>query len=184
MMGQVPQMANSSFNAQAQNVQSGGDHRNHPDTEKVRRFVQKKIYDYLILRGQQQSSDLSAKRMIDLTRLLEKALFNAASTLDEYMNQDSLETRLLFYLKQLRNTQNQRLLQQQQMNSGLANQNQQVMQQQQVNSGFGNMNQNQQFVQHGNSSGNLSTMIPTPGMDNQNLIFYVCMCLYVCEYLL
>lgn len=172
MMGQVTQMSNSSYNGQAQNVQGSGDHhRNHPDAERVRKFVQKKIYDYLIVRGQQQSSDLSRQRMIDLTRLLDKALFSAASTLDEYMNIDTLETRLMFYLKQLRNNQNQRLLQQQQqqMTSGVGGQ-------QQVNSGFGNQNvlqnQNQQFVQqHGSSSGSISTMIPTPGMDFSSFSF-------------
>ncbi|KAK1355332.1 Histone acetyltransferase [Heracleum sosnowskyi] len=158
MMGQVAQMSNSSYNGQAQNVQASSDRRNHPDSEKVRGFVQKKIFDFLVARGQQQSSELSNKRVADFTRLVDRALFNSAATLDDYMNVDTLEVRLLTYLKDMRNNQKMLVHHQRQMNSGVGNQ-------QQVNSGFGNQSvlQNQQFVHHGNSSGNVSTMIPTPG---------------------
>ncbi|KAK1387403.1 S-adenosylmethionine synthase [Heracleum sosnowskyi] len=89
------------------------------DSEIVRRFVQKKIFEYVMVRGQRQPIQLPEKTVLDLTKLVDKALFNSASTLDKYMDMDTLEKRLMNFLRHLRvGMKNQRLLhQQQQMNS-------------------------------------------------------------------
>lgn len=76
------------------------------DADKVRRHIHNHIYDYLVIRGQQQATDTVDNRLIELAELIEKPLFDAASSLDEYMNLDTLERRLISYLKQVRDTYN------------------------------------------------------------------------------
>ncbi|GAB4849917.1 hypothetical protein Ancab_029218 [Ancistrocladus abbreviatus] len=66
------------------------------DLVKVRRFIQGRIYEFL---RQRQPQEISVKKMLDIVRRLEEGLFKAASTKEEYMNLDTLESRLHLFIK-------------------------------------------------------------------------------------
>ncbi|KAF7147333.1 hypothetical protein RHSIM_Rhsim03G0000100 [Rhododendron simsii] len=102
----VPQQNESPFSNQIQNL--GGHHNTmyvDPQLAKARKFMQEKIYEWLIQR-QQQPHDRQPKQLQDFARRLDEFLFrNAASrgslVLGDYMNLETLETRLHALIKRL-----------------------------------------------------------------------------------
>ncbi|CAN4080961.1 unnamed protein product [Withania somnifera] len=79
--------------------------RTMPNTEseflKARRFISRKIYEYLMRRQQQQGHEMQPQRVVDLVKRLEESLFKSASTKEEYINLSTLENRLLSLIKRL-----------------------------------------------------------------------------------
>ncbi|KAL8511296.1 hypothetical protein ACS0TY_017921 [Phlomoides rotata] len=69
-----------------------------PEYVKIRRYMQEKIWDFLMQR-RQQSHEVPKKKMVDLVKRLEEALFKSAKTTDEYLNLATLENRLHFLIK-------------------------------------------------------------------------------------
>ncbi|XP_047947725.1 histone acetyltransferase HAC1-like isoform X1 [Salvia hispanica] len=86
------QMQNPSMNRSMQNM--------GPEYVKTRRYMQEKIWGFLMQR-RQQSHEVSQKKMIDLVKRLEEALFKSAKTTEEYLNQATLESRLHVLIKRL-----------------------------------------------------------------------------------
>ncbi|KAL0289036.1 UNVERIFIED_CONTAM: Histone acetyltransferase HAC1 [Sesamum calycinum] len=109
-----------------------------PEIVKTRRYMQEKIWEFLMQR-RQQSHEVSTKKMIDLVKRLEEGLFKSATTKacyffilffhEEYLNLATLESRLHILIKR-----------------------------------FPTSNHNQQFS-HANSFPPAGTMIPTPGFQ-------------------
>ncbi|KAK9066804.1 hypothetical protein SSX86_014127 [Deinandra increscens subsp. villosa] len=104
--GQVPSQSGTSMSAvphQQTIMQSSGGQRStlnmDPSLVKVRRFIQDRIYEYLMKR--QQTQELAPKKMIDIVRRLEEGLFKIATTKEEYTNIDTLEHRLHSLIKRL-----------------------------------------------------------------------------------
>jgi E1A/CREB-binding protein len=64
----------------------------------ARRLVQAKIYE-IIMQKQQPGRELPQRKIYDIVKRLEEALFKTATTKDEYMNLDTLEARLQFLVK-------------------------------------------------------------------------------------
>ncbi|XP_024976551.1 histone acetyltransferase HAC1-like isoform X1 [Cynara cardunculus var. scolymus] len=88
-----------------------------PGFVKTRRFIQDRIYESLMQR--QQTREIAPKNVLDIVRRLEEGLFKTATTKEEYMNLETLETRLQVLIRRLPlNNQNQRY--QQQSNSSVA----------------------------------------------------------------
>ncbi|CAH1454279.1 unnamed protein product [Lactuca virosa] len=63
-----------------------------PGFDKARRFIQDRIYEFLMQR--QQTREIAPKNVLDIVRRLEEGLFKTATTKEEYMSLDTLETRL------------------------------------------------------------------------------------------
>ncbi|XP_074296793.1 histone acetyltransferase HAC1-like [Silene latifolia] len=108
--GQVPNQAanqlpglleqnGNSFHTQVQNF-NGQNNPSVMDTEvlRIRRFMRDKIYETLMLR-QSQPNEAFSKRCQDITKRLEEGLFKSATTKEEYMNMNTLETRLQVLVK-------------------------------------------------------------------------------------
>ncbi|KAI3758727.1 hypothetical protein L6452_06298 [Arctium lappa] len=152
--GQVPNQAGTSLSTipQQQNVmQSFGGQRNtlnmEPGFVKARRFIQERIYDFLMQR--QQTQEIAPKKVMDIVRRLEEGLFKTATTKEEYMNLETLENRLHVLIKRL----------------PLNNHNQQYQQQGNSSVAMGTMIPNPGMPQSGNSS----IMIPS-SMDNSFVV--------------
>ncbi|MCE3214699.1 hypothetical protein HAX54_053074 [Datura stramonium] len=98
----IPQQNGNPFPMQMQNP---GVHRSMPNMEseflKARRYISRKIYDYLMRRQQQQAQEMQPQRVVDLVKRLEESLFKSASTKEEYMDLSTLENRLLALIKRL-----------------------------------------------------------------------------------
>jgi E1A/CREB-binding protein len=111
-------------NSVTNQLQSVGVHRNNnamnmdPDFVRERQNIQKIIYKFLVQR-QQQPQTIASKKVMDIVRRLEEGLFKAASTKEEYLNLETLESRLHILIKQLplNNHNNQQFPQQQHLNS-------------------------------------------------------------------
>ncbi|XP_055802488.1 histone acetyltransferase HAC1-like isoform X2 [Solanum dulcamara] len=111
--GQVPNQSGTSLpgipqqngNPSPMQMQNSGVHRTLPNMEseflKVRRYISRKIYEYLMRRQQQQSQEMQPQRVVDLVKRLEESLFKSASTKEEYMDLSTLENRLLSVIKRL-----------------------------------------------------------------------------------
>ncbi|GMP35258.1 hypothetical protein CsSME_00007775 [Camellia sinensis var. sinensis] len=95
------QQNGSSLSTQLQNL-SG--RRNtlimEPELVKARRFMQEKIYEYLMQR-QQQAHDIQPKRVQDIVRRLDEGLFRNAASKEEYLSLETLENRLHVLIKRL-----------------------------------------------------------------------------------
>nr|GMD86545.1 histone acetyltransferase HAC1-like isoform X1 [Ipomoea batatas] len=114
--GQVPNQSGTSLpglsqqngNPLSTQMQNPSVHRNIPnmDTEtyKARKFITEKIYGFLMQR--QQAQEIPSKRVLDIVKRLEEALFKSASSKEEYMNLGTLESRLHILIKRLPNNQN------------------------------------------------------------------------------
>ncbi|KAH6763618.1 histone acetyltransferase of the CBP family 12 [Perilla frutescens var. frutescens] len=109
--GQVPNQAGTMLPGLPQEngnmpnqMQNPNMHRSNPNMDpeymNTRRFMQKKIWEFLMQR-RQQSHEVSNKKMIDLVKRLEEALFKSARTTDEYLNLATLENRLQILIKRL-----------------------------------------------------------------------------------
>ncbi|KAI3512982.1 hypothetical protein L1887_20305 [Cichorium endivia] len=70
-----------------------------PGFVKARRFIQERIYDFLMKR--QQTKEIAQKKVLDIVKRLEEGLFKTAASKEEYMNLDTLETRLHILIKRL-----------------------------------------------------------------------------------
>ncbi|GJV56945.1 histone acetyltransferase HAC1-like protein isoform X1 [Tanacetum coccineum] len=148
--GQVPNQAGASLSGipQQQNMmQNPGGQRSTLNMEsgfvKARRFIQERIYAFLMQR--QQTQEIAQKKVMDIVKRLEEGLFKTATTKEEYMNLDTLETRLHILIKRL----------------PLSNQNQQYQQQANTSVPMGTMIPNPGMPQSGNSN----IMVPS-SMDN------------------
>ncbi|CAH9088346.1 unnamed protein product [Cuscuta europaea] len=116
--GQVPNQGGASLQGLSQQngnplsnqMQNTSLHRNmaniDPDIYKARRFISEKIYGYLMQR--QQAHEISPKKMVDIVKRLEEALYKRATSKEEYLNLGSLESRLHFLIKQIPNNHNAR----------------------------------------------------------------------------
>ncbi|CAN4090415.1 unnamed protein product [Withania somnifera] len=113
MSGQVPNQSGTSLpgvphqngNPSPVQMQNPGVHRTMPNMEseflKARRFISRKIYEYLMRRQQQQGHEMQPQRVVDLVKRLEESLFKSASTKEEYTDLSTLENRLLLLIKRL-----------------------------------------------------------------------------------
>ncbi|XP_041989339.1 histone acetyltransferase HAC1-like isoform X3 [Salvia splendens] len=86
----LSQMQNSNFHRNVPNMD--------PETIKRRKYMQEKIWNFLMQR-RQQSPEVPNRRMVDLVKRLEDGLFRNAMTMEEYLNLDTLERRLLILIK-------------------------------------------------------------------------------------
>ncbi|KAL3624661.1 hypothetical protein CASFOL_031329 [Castilleja foliolosa] len=112
MSGQVPNQSGTMLpGLQQQNgipvpgqMQNTSIHRGVPNMDseyaKTRRYMQEKIWEFLMHR-RPQSQEAPSKKIIDLVKRLEDALFKSASTTDEYLNLATLEKRLHVLIKGL-----------------------------------------------------------------------------------
>ncbi|XP_051125312.1 histone acetyltransferase HAC1-like [Andrographis paniculata] len=106
MSGQLPNQSGSSLLPQ-QNTNSVPQHgilRNLPvvDQEfiKARKFVQEKIWEFLLQRHP-QAQNLPSKRILDIVKRLEETLLKSAMSRDEYLNMDTFENRLQVLIRHL-----------------------------------------------------------------------------------
>ncbi|XP_071693631.1 histone acetyltransferase HAC1-like [Rutidosis leptorrhynchoides] len=126
MGGQYPrQVSNQAANSvssipQQQNMTQNNDGSHatlsvQPGIANGRRFIQNKIYEFLMKR--QQTRDIAPKNVLDIVRRLEEGLFKSATSKEEYLNLETLENRLQILIKRLPFTQR---YQQQQNNHSVA----------------------------------------------------------------
>nr|KYP53841.1 Histone acetyltransferase HAC1 [Cajanus cajan] len=112
MSGQVPNQAGSQLSGLAQLNGSALSHQMPPlggvprstinmDPEllRARAFIQDKIFDMLLQRQQQPVTDLQRKKLKDLAKRLEEGMLKAALSKEDYMNLDTLESRLSNFLR-------------------------------------------------------------------------------------
>ncbi|KAM3339045.1 histone acetyltransferase HAC1 isoform X1 [Capsicum galapagoense] len=111
--GQVPNQSGTSLpglpqqngNPSSMQMQNPVVHRTMPNMEsellRVRRYISRKIYEYLMRRQQQQAQEMQPQRVVDLVKRLEESLFKSASTKEEYMDLSTLENRLLSVIRRL-----------------------------------------------------------------------------------
>ncbi|XP_047328554.1 histone acetyltransferase HAC1-like [Impatiens glandulifera] len=78
-------------------MQNLGGHRSTPaedqETFKMRKYMLDKIYQ-MVMQRQQSNQEIQSKKIQDIVKRLEEGLFRTATTKEEYMNLDTLETRL------------------------------------------------------------------------------------------
>ncbi|KAL7086653.1 hypothetical protein ACP275_13G014500 [Erythranthe tilingii] len=75
-------------------------HRMDPEIGKTRKYMQMKILEFLMHR-RQQTQEVPKKKMEDLVRRLEEGLYKTATTKEEYLNLETLESRLSILIKPL-----------------------------------------------------------------------------------
>ncbi|KAK9054276.1 hypothetical protein SSX86_025354 [Deinandra increscens subsp. villosa] len=160
--GQVPNQSGTSLASvphQQNMMQSSGGQRNTLNTEPgmvtFRRYIQERIYEFLMRRPQTQEFD--PKKVIDIVRRLEEGLFKTATSKDEYMNLETLENRLLVLIKRI----------------PFSNHNQQYQQQGNTSVPMGTMIPNPGMPQSGSSSimvpSSMNTMVP-PAANTGNFL--------------
>nr|GEU76674.1 histone acetyltransferase HAC1-like isoform X1 [Tanacetum cinerariifolium] len=93
--GQVPNQQNM--------MQNSGVQRSilnmEPGLVKARRFIQERIYDFLMRRNQSQA--IAIKKVLNIVKRLEEGLFKTATSQEEYLNLETLEARLHVLIKRL-----------------------------------------------------------------------------------
>ncbi|KAK7381468.1 hypothetical protein VNO80_00011 [Phaseolus coccineus] len=70
-----------------------------PEFLRARTFIQEKIFDMLLQRQQQPVTDVQRKKLKDLAKRLEEGMLKAARSKEDYMNLDTLESRLSNFLR-------------------------------------------------------------------------------------
>ncbi|CAI8601495.1 unnamed protein product [Vicia faba] len=70
-----------------------------PEFLRARAFIQEKICDVLLHRHPQAVNDMQKRRIKDLAKRLEEAMLKAASSKEDYMNLETLESRLSSFLR-------------------------------------------------------------------------------------
>ncbi|XP_041993382.1 histone acetyltransferase HAC1-like isoform X2 [Salvia splendens] len=108
--GQIPNQAGTMLpglpqqngNPMVSQMQNSNVHRNvpnmDPETIKRRKYMQEKIWNFLMQR-RQQSPEVPNRRMVDIVKRLEDGLFRNATTMEEYLNLETLERRLHILIK-------------------------------------------------------------------------------------
>ncbi|KAL7195833.1 hypothetical protein ACSBR1_035964 [Camellia fascicularis] len=97
----LPPQNGSSLSNHIQNLAGQRNTLNmEPELVKARRFMQEKIYDFLMQR-QQRTNDIPPKRVLDIVRHLDEGLFRNAATKEEYVNLETLENRLRVVIESL-----------------------------------------------------------------------------------
>ncbi|XP_057968061.1 histone acetyltransferase HAC1 [Malania oleifera] len=101
---QLPGLSQQNGNALPVQMQTLGTHRNtgtmEPELVKARKFMQEKIYEFVMQR-QPNTNDIAQKKIFDIVRRLEEGLFKSAVTKDEYVNLETLESRLHVLIQRL-----------------------------------------------------------------------------------
>ncbi|XP_073148245.1 histone acetyltransferase HAC1-like [Henckelia pumila] len=94
-----PQQNGSVLPSQTQNpsIPHNALNRN-PDIVKARKYMQAKICEILMNR-RRQPPELSSKKMVDIVKRLEEGLFRSALSKEDYLNMETLESRLLALIK-------------------------------------------------------------------------------------
>ncbi|XP_074287927.1 histone acetyltransferase HAC1-like isoform X2 [Silene latifolia] len=87
------------FNTPMQNL-SGQSNPSMRDAEviRIRHFVKEKIFE-ILMRKQPHPSEVLVKKCQDVTRRLEEGLFKSATSKEEYMNMNTLESRLTAFVR-------------------------------------------------------------------------------------
>uniref|UniRef100_A0A7N0TWK9 histone acetyltransferase n=1 Tax=Kalanchoe fedtschenkoi TaxID=63787 RepID=A0A7N0TWK9_KALFE len=88
----LPQQNGVPLSAQLQNI------GNQSELIRARGFMQQKIYE-ILMRRRQPTHEFQAKKLKDIVRRLEEGLFRNATSQEEYMNFDTLESRLHVMIK-------------------------------------------------------------------------------------
>ncbi|KZV44816.1 hypothetical protein F511_09859 [Dorcoceras hygrometricum] len=96
----LPGLAQQNGPSQMQNpiTQQNFLNTDRPEITRARRYMQGKILEFISQR-RQQPHEAPSKKMIDLVKRLEEGLAKNATTMEEYINQDTLETRLQVLIK-------------------------------------------------------------------------------------
>lgn len=102
--GQLPGLPQQNGGSLSNQMQNFGAHRNTPNMDpelvNARNNMHRKIYSYLMQR-QQHVPEVPSKTILDIVRRLEENLYRIASTKEEYMSMDTLESRLHGLIKTL-----------------------------------------------------------------------------------
>ncbi|CAM8955926.1 unnamed protein product [Rhodiola kirilowii] len=88
----LPQQNGVPLSSQMQNIGS------QSELIRARGFMQQKIYE-ILMRRHQPTHEIQAKKLKDLVRRLEEGLFRSTASQEEYMNFDTLESRLHVMIK-------------------------------------------------------------------------------------
>ncbi|KMS97152.1 hypothetical protein BVRB_7g178170 isoform A [Beta vulgaris subsp. vulgaris] len=91
----LPQQNGNTFHTQVQNM---GGHNVDVEVYKMRRFMRDKIYEILMLK-QAQPNEAVSRKLLDISKRLEEGLFKSATTKEDYMNMDTLESRLQAFIR-------------------------------------------------------------------------------------
>ncbi|KAL7086656.1 hypothetical protein ACP275_13G014600 [Erythranthe tilingii] len=94
MVPGLPQQAGDPVTTQMHNPENGG----------TRKYMQLKILEFL-LNCRQQTREVPKKKMEDLVRRLEEGLYKTATTKDEYLNLETLGSRLAILIEPLTTSQ-------------------------------------------------------------------------------
>ncbi|KAL8031265.1 hypothetical protein ABFX02_13G013400 [Erythranthe guttata] len=90
MVPGLPQQAGDPVTTEMHNPENGG----------TRKYMQFKILEFLLNR-RQQTREVPKKKMEDLVRCLEEGLYKTATTKNEYLNLETLGSRLSVLIKPL-----------------------------------------------------------------------------------
>ncbi|XP_050225725.1 histone acetyltransferase HAC1 [Mercurialis annua] len=121
MSGQVPnQLPQQNGNSQLQNLAAGGTgvaappnmFNVDPELHRARAYMKEKIFAIILQRQQQPVSEPQKQKFKDIAKRLEEGLFKAAHSKEDYMNLNTLESRLSNLIKRApANNHNQRHVQ-------------------------------------------------------------------------
>ncbi|KAK4774815.1 hypothetical protein SAY86_009750 [Trapa natans] len=101
--GQIPQRSVNPSSYPVQNfgpaVGAASTMNTDQDLDTARKFMKEKIYGFLVKRQQRQMNPNQLHRFTDMVKRLEEGLFKLAPSQEDYMNMETLESRLVSLLK-------------------------------------------------------------------------------------